>query len=101
MSYYASDEEISAQFFNGETVPSENTIITAKNNLFKERAQSFVNNIGIDLSSTGKKTLFLVAYGEYLKGEFIVNPILVEQIMKTELGPSLLVTRKFNDDSLL
>ncbi len=97
MSYYASDSEISAQYFNGETVPSENTIISAKNTLFKDRAQAFVENIGANLSETGKKSLFLLAYGEYLKGEFIVNPILVEQFMRAELGPALLVTRKTSD----
>lgn len=97
MSYYASDSEISAQYFNGETVPSENTIISTKNTLFKDRAQAFVENIGANLSETGKKSLFLLAYGEYLKGEFIVNPILVEQFMRAELGPALLVTRKASD----
>lgn len=96
--YYASDTEIAAQFFNGESVPSENTIITEKNTLFKNRAQTLVDNYGANLSSEGKKSLFLLAYGEYLKGEFVVNPILIEQFLRAEIGPALLVTRKFIPD---
>ena len=95
MSYSATDTEISAQFFNGETVPSENTIIPAKNNLLKERAQAFVDTKGADLTEVGKKTLFLFVYGEYLKGEFIPNPMIVEKIIRQDLGPMIKVTRKY------
>lgn len=92
--YYASDTEIAAQFFNGEAVPSENTIVPAKNTLFKDRAQAFVDNKGGTLTNQGKKTLFLFVYGEYLKGEIVPNPLLVEQILRAELGPTLLITKK-------
>lgn len=99
MSYYATDNEISAQFFNGETVPSENTIIESRNSLFKDRAKNYVDTKASELSDSGKKNLFLYVYGEYLKGSFIPNPLIVEQIIRQEKGPAIKVTKKWQESS--
>jgi hypothetical protein len=94
MSYDATDAEIAAQFFNTETVPGDNTVPTAKNTLFKNRAQGFVNGRSETLTTQNKNDLFLFAYGKYLKGEFVINQFEVDQILGNNLGVPMDMTYK-------
>ena len=50
---YASDTDIADAFFEGETVPDDNTISTSRNTNYQTRVQNFINR---GLRTTSDKT---------------------------------------------
>ena len=73
MSYYATDPEIGAKWYNGETIPAVNTIIKSRLDFIKALAQRVVNRaIGKTEDQTDEngmlKDAFLDIFGKELKG---------------------------------
>lgn len=108
ISYYASDDDISAIYFNGETVPGDNTVPTAVNTSFKTRANNRVNmHLGRTISDGNAdddygslKEAFLFIYGVLLNGGDIFSAEVVNSLNKM-LGingdPAISITYKYDD----
>ena len=73
MSYYGTDEDL-AEFFDGETVPGDNTISESRNTRLKIRANNKINGITKSTSQMTDtygdlKEIFLKLYKQSLDGE--------------------------------
>lgn len=90
MSYYATDDDISAMFFNGETVPGDNTVPNAVNTSFKTRANNRVNmHLGRSIEDGNAdddygalKEAFLFVYGVLLSGGDLFSKEVTESLNK-------------------
>lgn len=76
MSYYGTDADL-AEFFDGETVPGDNTISTSRNTQLKIRANNKINGIVKSSSQMTDtwgdlKEIFLKLYKQSLDGEAMV-----------------------------
>lgn len=73
MSYYGTDEDL-AEFFDGETVPGDNTISESRNTRLKIRANNKINGVTKVTSNYTDtygdlKEMFLKLYKQSLDGE--------------------------------
>jgi len=94
MANYATDDEISAKWFGGETIPHENTINKKRHDFICALAQRLVNRkIGVDEDQTDVngllKDAFLDYYGKELKGnKLILEETLEDDLLEQFSGPA-------------
>ena len=91
MSYYASDEEIGGAHFEGETVPSTDTIPTARNTSLKMRANNKINGTVKSSSQMSDpygdlKEIFLKLYKLGLDGESMILDEADENLLVDRYG---------------
>jgi hypothetical protein len=109
MTYFAEDTDYSYQFFDGETVPGDNTVQTARHTFLKDKAHNKVKwALGIAIASPDPTDTYgqlkdaeLFCYGVYLN-----NPLVafmegseelhtLKSMLATDKSPALRVTKKY------
>jgi hypothetical protein len=96
MSYELTDEQIGDIIFNGETVPSINTVTTGRNTILKTWAQGVVDKRVTDSDSDIKQQVFKFAYEEFLSGAPYPNKEILSKIITGE-GYVAIQTKKWDD----
>jgi len=79
MSYFATDDDYSQQFFDSETTPGTNSILTAKHTFLKDKAHNKVKwALGIAIASDDPADTYgqlkeaeLFCYGIYLNNPLV------------------------------
>jgi hypothetical protein len=79
MSYYITDDEIRDRYFEGETVPGDNSIDAARNTSYKGQVTDIINDIlwvTSNITDTYKtaRSYALILYGRLLDNDK-VNPV--------------------------
>jgi hypothetical protein len=106
MSYFATDAEISARYFYGETVPGDNTILEATHTSYKDAVENFVKAlVGIKIAEAEPsddfglyKELFLELYGQKLRGEQLNPPdYLLYQLRVRSTNVPLRISNQWKD----
>jgi hypothetical protein len=96
MTYELTDEQIGDMVFNGETVPSINTVTEGRNTILKTWAQAVVDKRATNSDSDVKQQVFKFAYEEFLSGAPFPNKEIISKIINNQ-GYVAIMTKKWDD----